>query len=115
MHTRTQEKGAVISQETDPDLPMMVQESLAEVWVSGGLLQGLGALSIAVPAWDLLKEVPIIFITSTTVWPQVKQQGGNTAPPFIENWIKDLLSMAPPIRTRPSFPLKSVSLIRMLP
>ena len=26
-------------QETDPDLSMSVQESLAEVWVSGGLLQ----------------------------------------------------------------------------
>jgi len=25
--------------------------------------------------------------------------------PSMENWIKDLLSMAPPIRTRPSFPL----------
>ena len=43
-------------------------------------------------------------ITSTIVWPQVKQQGGNIAPPITENWIKDLLSMAPPIRTRPSFP-----------
>ena len=40
---------------------------------------GLGALSVAVYAWDLLKEVAIIFITSTIVWPQVKQQGGNTA------------------------------------
>ena len=30
---------------------------------------GLGALSAAVPAWDLLKEVAIIFITSTIVWP----------------------------------------------
>ena len=69
-------------QETDPDLPVSVQESLAEVWVSGGLLQGLGALSIAVPAWDLLKEVPIIFMTSTIVWPQVKQHGRNIAPPF---------------------------------
>ena len=29
-------------QETDPDLPMSVQESLAEVWVGGGLLQGWG-------------------------------------------------------------------------
>ena len=29
-------------QETDPDLPMSVQESLAVVWVSGGLLQGQG-------------------------------------------------------------------------
>ena len=29
-------------QETDPDLPMSVQESPAEAWVSGGLLQGWG-------------------------------------------------------------------------
>ena len=39
-HTKTQEKGAVIPQETDPDLPVSIQESLAEVWVIGGLLQG---------------------------------------------------------------------------
>ena len=69
-------------QETDPDLPVSVQESPAEAWFSGGLLQGVGALSVAVHAWDLLKEVTIIFITSTIVWPQVKQQGGNTAPPI---------------------------------
>ena len=31
---------------------------------------GLGALSVTVHAWDLLREVTIIFITSTTVWPQ---------------------------------------------
>ena len=43
---------------------------------------GLGALSVAVCAWDLLKKVAIIFITSTIVWPQVKKQGGNTAPPI---------------------------------
>ena len=29
-------------QETDPDLPVSVQESLAEVWVGGGLLWGRG-------------------------------------------------------------------------
>ena len=40
--TRTQEKGAVTAQETDPDLPRSVQESLAEAWFSGGLLQGWG-------------------------------------------------------------------------
>ena len=28
-------------QETDPDLPVSVQESLADAWISGGLLQGL--------------------------------------------------------------------------
>ena len=34
--TRTQEKGAVTPEETDPDLPVGVQESPAEAWVSGG-------------------------------------------------------------------------------
>ena len=42
MCTRTQEKGAVTPQEADPDLPMSVQESLAEAWVSCGLLQDRG-------------------------------------------------------------------------
>ena len=40
--TRTQEKGAVTPQETDPDLPGNFQESPAEPWVQGGLLQGWG-------------------------------------------------------------------------
>ena len=42
VHVRTQEKGAVTPQETDSDLPGSVQESPAEAWVSGGLLQGWG-------------------------------------------------------------------------
>ena len=73
-------------QETDPDLPMSVQESPVEAWVSGGLPQG-GGTECSSTSWDLLKEVTwflkgvaIIFLTSTIVWPQVKQQGGNTAP-----------------------------------
>ena len=66
---------------------------------------GMGVLSAAACAWDLLKEVTIIFIISTIVWLQVKQQEGNIAPPLTENWIKDLLSMPPPIRIRSSFPL----------
>ena len=51
--TKTQEKGAVTSQETDPDLPVSVHESLAEAWVNSGLLQRWGH-NIAVHAWDLL-------------------------------------------------------------
>ena len=42
VHTRTQEEGAVTPQETDPDLPVSVQESLAEARVSSGLLPGQG-------------------------------------------------------------------------
>ena len=65
------------SQETDLYFPMSVQESLVvgQRWPAAGS----GAPSVAVRAWDLLKEVAIIFITSTIVWSQVKQKGGNTA------------------------------------
>ena len=34
----------------------------------------MGLLSVAVHAWDLLREVTIIFITSTIVWPQVNSR-----------------------------------------
>ena len=65
-------------QETDTDLPVSGQESLAEVWVGSGLL---GA-ECSRHAWDLLKEVAIFFITSIIVWAQVKQQGANTVLPI---------------------------------
>ena len=78
--TRIQENRIVTSQETDPDLPLSVLESLAEAWVGSWPAAGLGARSAAVCAQGILKEVAMIFITSTIVWPQVKQQGGNTAP-----------------------------------
>ena len=70
---------------------------------------GLGALNVAMHAWDLLEEVAIIFITSTIVWSQVKHREGTQPHPSTENWIKDLRSMAPPIRIRPSFPSVSLS------
>ena len=79
---------------------------------------GLWALSGAVHVWELLKEVAIIFITSTIVWSQVKQHGGNTALPINRKLDWDLLSMAPPTRTIPSFPqsqsLSSASFHRYL-
>ena len=67
---------------TNPDMPMTVQETS-----SGGVgwwwpASESEALSAAMHAWNLLKEVAIIFITSTIVWPQVKQQGGNTPLPI---------------------------------
>ena len=42
---------------------------------------------------------------ATMVWPLVNNREGTQAHPSIENWIKDLLNLAPSIRTRPSFPL----------
>ena len=61
------------------------------------------AMSIAVHAQDLPEEVTIIFITSTIVGVQINNKGGTQLHPSTENWIIDLLSMAPPIRTRPRF------------
>ena len=43
-----------------------------------------------------------------TIWatrPQVNSREGTQLHPSIENWIINLLNMALPIRTRPSFPL----------
>ena len=82
MSTRTQEKGAVTPQETDLDLPIECPG------VSGrGIGQwrpaaGSRALNATVHAQDLWKEMPIIFITSTIVWSQVKQQEGSTVTPI---------------------------------
>ena len=42
MCTRSQEKGAVFPRETEPDLPVSVQESPAEAWVNSGLIWGQG-------------------------------------------------------------------------
>ena len=56
-----------------------------------------------------LKTVAIIFITSTIVWPWVSNREETQLHPSTEDWIKDLLSMALPIRTGPSFPSVSLS------
>ena len=64
--------------ETDTELPVNVQESPEEAWVTTA---GMGALNATVHAWELSKELAIIFITSIMVWLQVKQHGGNTALP----------------------------------
>ena len=71
VHTRTQAIGAVTPQETDPDLPMSVQDSPAEAWVGVACCR-VGGTVCGMCAWDLLKEVAIIFIMTTIVWPEVK-------------------------------------------
>ena len=65
--TRTQEKGAVTPEETDPDLPRSLWQRRRSACCRVGDTEC---------AWDLLKEVTIIFITSTIVWPQVNNRGG---------------------------------------
>ena len=61
-------------QDTEPDLP----------WVF----------------WSLRPTI-LVWVNSIGLRPN---REGTLLQPLTENWIKDLLSMAPPIRTRPSFP-----------
>ena len=78
MCNRIQGKGRVTPQET------CLWVSARSLWQRHGSVVAcgrLGALTVAVHAWDLLREVTIIFITSTIVWPQVNNRG-NTAPPI---------------------------------
>ena len=65
------------------------------LWVSRSLWQEhrstvaccrVGALNTTVHAQILLKEVAIVFITLTIIWPQAKQQGGNSALPINRKW-----------------------------
>ena len=106
MHTRTQEKGAVTPQETDPDLPVRVWESLAEAWVISGLPLGQGHwLQQSWEAWhaDISPfkgsqhycHYPYHSLASGS-----ELQWGNTAPPINGKLDKDLLSTALPTRAR---------------
>jgi len=71
VHTKTQEKGAATPQETDPDLPECPV-------ISGRGMGRQGRPCCRVRAMN----TTVTTITPTIVWPQAKQQGGNTAPPF---------------------------------
>ena len=75
MSTRTQEKGAVTSQETDPDLPVSARNLQWRPRLAVACYRVRGTECGTGP----FEGAPIIFITSTIVWSQVKQQGGNTA------------------------------------
>ena len=68
-------------QETDSHMPMSVQESPVEAMLAMAWCRVRGTECNSAST-DLLKEVIIIFITSTIVWSQVKQQGRNTALPI---------------------------------
>ena len=104
--TRTLEEGAVTPQgltQTGPCAPGISGRGVGQ-WCHAA---GLGILSAGVHARDLLKEVTIIFISSTIVWLLVKKQGGNTALLSTENWIIE--HWPHPSEQDPVFPSVSLS------
>ena len=70
---------------------------------------GLGALSAAVCAWDLLKEVAIIIITPTIVLVSGQTTEREHSPANQQKIGLKITEHNPPIRTRPSFPQVSLS------
>ena len=110
LYTRMQEKGAVTPQETGPDLPLSAQESPAgrgsAVACCG--VGDIGCSSLWMGAFEGGHHH--LHYLHHNLNPGNNREG--TQPhPSTENWIKDLLSMAPPIRTS-LFPPQSVSQIR---
>ena len=107
--TRSQEKGEVTPQETDPDLPVSVQESSAEVWVGSGLLQGWGHWVQQCMHGTFWRRLPLSSLPPPLFGFRPNNREETEPSPSIEDWIKDLLSMAPPIKTRPVSPTVSLS------
>ena len=64
-----------------PGCPGVSSEGMGQWWPDAGL----GAWTVAVHAWDLLREVTIIFITSTIVWHQVNGREGTQLHPSTKN------------------------------
>ena len=86
-------------QETDPDLPVRVQESLAEAWAHTGLLQGRGT------EYDSACTRPSEGGRHYLHQPHHNlvsgQITGRKHSPAHQQKIRDLLSTAPPVSTVP--------------
>ena len=83
-------------------MPMSVQKSLAEVWVSGDLTEK-ESLSVAVQRGTFWRKAPLSSLLPPKFGLRSNSREGTEPHLSPENRINDLLNMAPPIRTRPSF------------
>ena len=97
-------------QETEPDLPVSVQESLVDgSTVACQVVRGTDYNSPGRPgklAQVLLKEVATSAISPTIICPEGYKEGGRGTQLQLsaETWVKDLLSVAPLTRARPRLP-----------
>ena len=81
------------------------QESPEEGRVGGGLLQGQGHWVQWCRQGTFRRRSPASSLPPPSSGLRPNNREGTQPHPSTENWIQDLLSMASPIRTRPSFPL----------
>ena len=87
MCTRTQEKGAVTPQDSPGlarECPAVPGRGVGRRWPAAGL----GALSVAVHAWDLWKEIATILLPPPQFGHRANNREGTQPGPSTENWIK---------------------------
>ena len=110
-NTKTQRKGAVAPQETEPKRPASVTGSPVEAWVGRASPQGGGhwqqqsrKIPLAQTLLDVTINPTIEPIDPRALSPQSKQLPGREQPqPSADNWITALLSKALLTRARSSF------------
>ena len=95
-------------QKTDPDLPMSVEESLVDVRVGGGWLRVEGT-ECSHGCMGPLEEGKNYLHYLHHSFTSGQITGREPQPHLLTgNWIKDLLSMTLPIRTRHSFTFRLI-------
>ena len=75
----------------------------------------VAVIQMGLPKWSSGKESTYHCRNEGSIPGSGRTPGVENSNPLQYTWIKDLGSMAPPIRTRPSFPAQSVSAIRKPP
>ena len=96
----------------DPNLPVSVQESSTESWVSGSLLQGWeagGTECSSASMGPLEGDRHYLHYLHHSLAPGQTTGREHSPNPSTENWIKDLLRMAPSQSDQDSFPLSPPS------
>ena len=82
-----------------------VATAFSSAWKWKVKVKSFSRVRLVVTPWTAAYQAPLPMGFSRQDWPQVNNREGTQPHPSTENSIKDFLSMAPPIRTRPSFPL----------
>ena len=107
-------KGTENPQKIYPDLPVSVQESPAEAWVSGGLLQGQGHWVRQCVPGTFWRGSPLSSLPPGQFGLRSNNREGTQPRPSTENWIR-FTEHGPTHENKTQFPPQSVSPIRKLP
>ena len=98
-----------------PRLPVSVQESLVEAWVSSGLRQGRGHWVRHCVHGTFRRSLPLSSLPPPEFGLRSNHKEGTEPHPSTENWIKRFTEYGSAHQNKTQFPPQSVSPIRKLP